>query len=609
MADTNPTPKIAAVYIRVSTREQERGWSPDIQRQACIQVAQELEYDVPREYIFDEGISGDFWQRSAFTRLRQCVKERLVSAVFMQYSDRISRKAWQQLRFLEECQQSGVSLYIGNQPVDDSRSGRLLFGIRSNLDEDAKALLLERTKQGKEQRARAGLPPGGQVPFGYEVIYSTPRRSAWVINEAESKVVKDIYHWYLDGLSMLNIAKCLSTARIDTKTQSKSWSSSTVRGILENEAYTGRSYHRRVQIVERSLVVTDDGRERVKSKRAKRAKDEMIPFDVPAIISREIYEAAQVQRQRNIDLAKRNMRYEYLLRPPWLRCACGQGMSGVTMRRKFRYYRCASAQGLIRPRCPGMLRADDAERQVWRAVEDILMSPQQLSTFIQQQQQASGQERQRLQQDIEGYKVSLSGCDEEWARMMEAYAAKIVSIHDLDTYRTKLDKRREDLRQQIQQCQDRLNTLQVTSLQIHTLVSYVSRVRNNQLVAATTEAAAQYPMIDMEPQLVDTIVSTSEAWEKRGQRFYQHMSTMLSEQRQQVETRWQVRERLRSMTIADKQHLFDALGLQAIWTRKQPLSINLAVPYEDENGASANAARYIQAVSPAAEGSWPPLQG
>jgi chromosome segregation ATPase len=256
-----------------------------------------------------------------------------------------------------------------------------------------------------------------------------------------------------------------------------------------------------------------------------------------------------------------------------------------------------------------MLRADDAERQVWRAVEDILMSPQQLSTFIQQQQQASGQERQRLQQDIEGYKVSLSGCDEEWARMMEAYAAKIVSIHDLDTYRTKLDKRREDLRQQIQQCQDRLNTLQVTSLQIHTLVSYVSRVRNNQLVAATTEAAAQYPMIDMEPQLVDTIVSTSEAWEKRGQRFYQHMSTMLSEQRQQVETRWQVRERLRSMTIADKQHLFDALGLQAIWTRKQPLSINLAVPYEDENGASANAARYIQAVSPATEGSWPPLQG
>jgi hypothetical protein len=117
---------------------------------------------------------------------------------------------WQQLRFLEECQQSGVSLYIGNQPVDDSRSGRLLFGIRSNLDEDAKALLLERTRQGKEQRARAGLPSGGQAPFGYEVIYPSPRPSAWVINEAEAKVVEDIYRWYLDGMSMLNIAKRLS---------------------------------------------------------------------------------------------------------------------------------------------------------------------------------------------------------------------------------------------------------------------------------------------------------------------------------------------------------------------------------------------------------------
>jgi DNA repair ATPase RecN len=122
--------------------------------------------------------------------------------------------------------------------------------------------------------------------------------------------------------------------------------------------------------------------------------------------------------------------------------------------------------------------------------------------------------------------------------MMEAYAAKIVSIHDLENFRAKLDKRREDLSQQIQQCQDQLNALQVISQRIHTLVSYVSRVMNNQLVAATTAAAARYPKIDMEPQLVDTIVSNVEVWEKRGQRFHEHMSAMSPEQRQQVETRW-----------------------------------------------------------------------
>jgi hypothetical protein len=192
--------------------------------------------------------------------------------------------------------------------------------------------------------------------------------------------------------------------------------------------------------------------------------------------------------------------------------------------------------------------------------------------------------------------------------MMEAYAAKIVSIHDLENFRGKLDKKREDLSQQIQQCQDQLNALQVISQRIHTLVSYVSRVMNNQLVAATTAAAARYPKIDMEPQLVDTIVSNVEVWEKRGQRFHEHMSAMSPEQRQQVETRWQVRERLRSMTIADKRQLFDALGLKAIWRRKQPLSINLAIPYEDENGASASAAMYIRAVSPAIAGSRPRRQ-
>jgi site-specific DNA recombinase len=336
---------LAAIYIRVSTREQERSWSPDVQRQECLRAAKACGYDVPEDLIFSDGISGDFWERPAFTKLRQCVRERRVSAVFMQYSDRISRKGWQQGQFLDECESHGITLYIGEQPVDASRSGRLLFGRHSIIDEDAKALILERTKQGKEQRARAGLPSGEQVPFGFDVIYPAPRRSAWVINEAEASVVRDIFRWYLDGLSMLNIAKRLSAARTPTKTQSRVWSYSTVRGILENEAYTGRSYQRRVKLVERSLVMTENGRDRVKSKRAKRAKDEMIPFDVPAIISRELYDAAQVQRQRNIDLAKRNMRYEYLLRPRWLRCACGQGMSGVTMRGKFRYYRCASAQG------------------------------------------------------------------------------------------------------------------------------------------------------------------------------------------------------------------------------------------------------------------------
>ncbi|MGH8069538.1 MAG: hypothetical protein ACRERE_30730, partial [Candidatus Entotheonellia bacterium] len=58
-----------------------------------------------------------------------------------------------------------------------------------------------------------------------------------------------------------------------------------------------------------------------------------------------------------------------------------------------------------------------------------------------------------------------------------------------------------------------------------------------------------------------------------------------SEQRQTAETQWrqrQIRERLRSMAMDEMHHLFDALGLKAVWTRKQPLTITLVFAYPDE---------------------------
>jgi phage shock protein A len=162
-----------------------------------------------------------------------------------------------------------------------------------------------------------------------------------------------------------------------------------------------------------------------------------------------------------------------------------------------------------------------------------------------------------------------------------------------------LDRRREDLRQEKLQCEERLASLEIAFEQIRSLIAYVERVRNKQLVANVVEAAKLYPTVDTEPQLVEALTSAVEKMEKQTQQFHSRWSAMSPEQRQKAEARWdkqQVSERLRSMTINEKQQLFDALGLKAEWTRHQPLRITLAIPYATDNGPSGSAARNIRAA-------------
>jgi len=262
-------------------------------------------------------------------------------------------------------------------------------------------------------------------------------------------------------------------------------------------------------------------------------------------------------------------------------------MIGVVNRRIYRYYRCSSTLSLNfhGKKCPGGIRIEEAEQQVMTNIENVFLDPARLAVYVTHQQQESAAESERLNQDLGNYRAALSGCDEEWARLLEAFTHKIVSLADLDAYKQKLDQRREEIILHIQQCEERLASLEVQEEQIRSLIAYVARIRNEQLAAAAHAAVELYPTWDMEPQLVESIKSAAEKWEKQGQQFHAKWKTMPTEQRQRIESQWrkrQVREKLRSMTTSEKQQLFDTLGLRVEWTRGQPLAIALNIPLSDE---------------------------
>jgi site-specific DNA recombinase len=197
-------------------------------------------------------------------------------------------------------------------------------------------------------------------------------------------VVRHIFALCLSGPSTRRIATHLTAEGLPTPSQRHpDYQTSkkpllglsghpTVRGILTNTAYIGQAVW--------------GSRENVtKTTRGPRPESEWVRLTVPAIIDAETFHAAQTALQYHRAIATRNRKYAYLLCGGRLRCGrCGRGKTGICRKPDNSYYRCNSYHYIIDPvlRCPGVLRADVVESQVWAAVVRALDQPELISTAL-----------------------------------------------------------------------------------------------------------------------------------------------------------------------------------------------------------------------------------
>ena len=121
-------------------------------------------------------------------------------------------------------------------------------------------------------------PPS--LPYGY-----MRRKQDIVTIENEAKIVRDIFTQYINGIGMETIAKELNKKHIDKGSKGFIWCKNTIRYILINEKYTGRS-------VFRKFYTTDNFP--FKQKENKGEFDQyLVQETMPVIISEDIFEKAQ----------------------------------------------------------------------------------------------------------------------------------------------------------------------------------------------------------------------------------------------------------------------------------------------------------------------------
>ena len=109
------------------------------------------------------------------------------------------------------------------------------------VGEKERQFIAERTMRGKVSTAMNGRMPvgAGSGLYGYEY---DPRAKRRIVLDTEAAVVKNIFSWASQGVSLYQIATRLNSQDIQTKNGSQ-WHPLTVKRMLTNSAYTGVDYY------------------------------------------------------------------------------------------------------------------------------------------------------------------------------------------------------------------------------------------------------------------------------------------------------------------------------------------------------------------------------
>jgi site-specific DNA recombinase len=184
----------AAIYARVSTERQERDQTIESQVAALTQWAKEHDYELlPEHRYIDESYSGSRLDRPGLDHLRDAAREGAFEVILVLSPDRLARKYAYQVLLLEELQRAGCPVIFLHHPISDDPNDQLLLQIQGAIAEYERAVISERFRRGKLQKARNGHYIGGKAPYGYRYI---PRREGTpgylVIEENEAQLVRTL---------------------------------------------------------------------------------------------------------------------------------------------------------------------------------------------------------------------------------------------------------------------------------------------------------------------------------------------------------------------------------------------------------------------------------
>ena len=301
-------PDIGVIYARFSSHNQ-RDVSIEQQEKACREFAAQKGITVAEVYS-DAAMSGKTDRRPNFQRMIRDAEHGRFRYVIAWKSNRMGRNMLYAMMNETKLREMGVECLYVEEDFDDTAAGRFALRNMMNVNQFYSENMAEDILRGLMDNANKCMV-NGPLPLGYQ----RGEDGRYAINEAEAKLVREVFEKYLAGMTLQDIQDSFNERGLKTK-KGGPWNKGSFHRMLTNEKYIGNySYNG---------VVVENG--------------------VPPIISKEDFYTVQRKLKEKKAVAGRKESGVYLLTGKLFCGHCGSPMVGISGTSKtgslYSYYVC-----------------------------------------------------------------------------------------------------------------------------------------------------------------------------------------------------------------------------------------------------------------------------
>jgi DNA invertase Pin-like site-specific DNA recombinase len=224
-----------AAYCRVSTDRDDQLVSLDTQiKHYESHIKANPDWTFAGLYI-DEGITGTKKKkRAGLRRMMIDCEQRKLDLILTKSISRFARNTTECLELVRTLTTLNIFIYFEKENIHTgSMESELMLSILSGLAESESTSLAENSRWSVTRRFQNGTYKISCPPYGYDAV-----DGKLIVNEIQADIVRFIFTATLSGTSTHTLAKDLNYRKVPTK-RGGNWTSTTIRGMIGNEAYTG----------------------------------------------------------------------------------------------------------------------------------------------------------------------------------------------------------------------------------------------------------------------------------------------------------------------------------------------------------------------------------
>lgn len=232
------TKQRVAAYARVSTEQDEQQNSYEAQ---VSYYEQHIRNNPDWEFVSvfaDEGITGTSTKsRDGFNRMVSLALNGGIDLILTKSISRFARNTVDTLQTVRKLKAAGVEAIFEKENLHTmDPKCEVMLTIMSSLAQEESRSISENVRWWQQKSMRDGKV---SIPYKSFLGYCKGADGRPEIVEEEAKTVRLIYHLFLEGKTLNEIANHLTACGILTPTGKKKWPVSTVSSILKNEKYKG----------------------------------------------------------------------------------------------------------------------------------------------------------------------------------------------------------------------------------------------------------------------------------------------------------------------------------------------------------------------------------